>query len=317
MSHITNDERLTRRIQAAKRMDKFMTGVFTGVGGFFLILIVAMALYIIISGITSYYPGALSFTREGIGNQIFNTIYMVFIALVVSVVIGVPAGIYMAEYAPENKLTAFIRVSIESLSSLPSIVVGLFGYLVFVLMTGMNPNLFAGALAVSILNLPLVTTETEAAIRSVPRPLSYGSAALGATHWHTITHVLLPASLPHIATGVLLAAQRGFGEAAALLYTAGQGTVIRWNNWDITSITSPLNPFRSGETLALHVWMQRTEGALHDNSVQVANISAATLVIIALAFSLIVNVVTKKIHDRQAGLAKVKKQNSPSRGKVQ
>lgn len=309
------DRQMLARIRRAKRMDRIMTGVFLAVGGFFLCLIIALAAYIIISGIRSYIPGMLSFSNEGvaIGNQLFDTIYLVFLSLLVSVGIGVPAGIYMAEYAPENKLTDFIRISIESLSSLPSIVVGLFGYLVFLVLTGMRPNLFAGALALSILNLPLVTTETEAAIRSLPKSLSLGSAALGATHWRTITHVLLPAGLPHVVTGIMLAAQRGFGEAAALLYTAGGDTRLRWDRFNPTSSMFPLNPFRPAETLSLHVWKMRTEGGfLQANNVEIGNFSAAVLVLMALLFSVLVNITTKKVHARQAGLrpaGKAKKTN--------
>ena len=138
-------EKLRHRIQRAKRINALMTGVFTGIGGFFLGLIIVLAGYIIIHGLMSYYPGLLSFTSKGIGNQLFNTVYLVFWALLISVPLGVLAGIYMAEYAGDTKLTRFIRVCIESLSSLPSIVIGLFGYLVFILMTGARWNLFAGA----------------------------------------------------------------------------------------------------------------------------------------------------------------------------
>ncbi len=234
-------EKLRHRIQRAKRINALMTGVFTGIGGFFLGLIIVLAGYIII-----------------------------FWALLISVPLGVLAGIYMAEYAGDTKLTRFIRVCIESLSSLPSIVIGLFGYLVFILMTGARWNLFAGALAVSILSLPSVTTTTEDAMRSLPKSYKAGSMALGATHWVTIVKVLLPACTPRIVTGVILAAGRGFGEAAALLYTAGQSTRIVWNNWNLSSVTCPLNPFRPGETLALHIWVMRTEGALNPNSEKIA-----------------------------------------------
>lgn len=284
-----------------------MTGVFTAIGGFFLLLIVALAAYIVITGLASYYPGVLSCGPMGIGNQIFNTVYLVFLSLMISAGLGLPAGIYMAEYAPDNKVTAFIRVAIESLSSLPSIVVGLFGYMAFVYMVGLHANIFAGALSVSILNLPLVTTETEAAIRSVPRAMADGSAALGATHWRTIVRVLVPAGLPHIVTGVMLAAQRAFGEAAALLMTSGQGTAIDWSNWDPFYANSPLNFFRSGETLAVHVWIRRTTGQLpflgFDSNANAA-FTAAVLVLIALFFSICVNAMTKYVHARQSGLTK-------------
>lgn len=293
---------MKKRAARANRVDTAMTGVFYSVGGFFLLLLLVFAGYIIIKGVMDFYPELLQFNRHGIGNQFFNTIYLVFLSLVISVPIGITAGIYMAEYAPDNKVTAFIRVSIESLSSLPSIVVGLFGYLVFILMTGSKWNLMAGALAVSILSLPLITTTTEDALRSLPRGYTEGSVALGATHWRTITKVLLPACFPRIITGVILAAGRGFGEAAALLYTAGQSTNINWSNWNITSPTCPLNPFRPGETLALHIWVMRTEGSLNVNSQAIANFSAAVLVIMVLGFSLLARVLTRRYKRKMEGV---------------
>ncbi|EFU82063.1 phosphate ABC transporter, permease protein PstA [Mobiluncus holmesii ATCC 35242] len=293
---------MEHRIRRAKSVNNLMTGVFGAIGGFFLLLIVALAAYIMVRGLLSFDPVFLSFSHDGIMNQVFNTVYLVFLSLIVSVALGVPAGIYMAEYAPENRWTGFIRISIESLSSLPSIVVGLFGYLVFILMVGQQWNLLAGALAVSILNLPLVTTSTESALRALPSDLKYGSAALGATHWTTIVRVQLPAALPHLMTGVVLAAERGFGEAAALLYTAGMSTNINWSSTDITSPTNAFNPMRPGETLSLHVWAMRTE-AVEPNAVDIANFSAAVLVLIALLFSILVRTITKRIHAALAGLS--------------
>lgn len=304
---------MEHRIQRAKQINFLMTGVFGAIGGFFLFLVIALAAYIVIRGFMSFDPVFLTFSRDGIMNQVFNTVYLVFLSVIISVAIGVPAGIYMAEYAPENRLTSFIRISIESLSSLPSIVVGLFGYLVFILMVGQQWNLMAGALAVSILNLPLVTTETEASIRALPKDMTYGSAALGATHWTTITRVLLPAALPHLMTGVVLAAERGFGEAAALLYTAGMSTNINWSSTDITSPTNPLNPMRPGETLSLHVWAMRTE-AVEPNAVDIANFSAAVLVLIALVFSLLARYITKRVHASLAGLSHKTKKNKGKGG---
>ncbi|MCU9987866.1 phosphate ABC transporter permease PstA [Mobiluncus curtisii] len=293
---------MEHRIRRAKSVNNLMTGVFGAIGGFFLMLIVALAAYIVFRGLLSFDPVFLSFSRDGIMNQVFNTVYLVFLSLIVSVALGVPAGIYMAEYAPENRWTGFIRISIESLSSLPSIVVGLFGYLVFILMVGQQWNLLAGALAVSILNLPLVTTSTESALRALPADLKYGSAALGATRWTTIVRVQLPAALPHLMTGVVLAAERGFGEAAALLYTAGMSTNINWSFTDITSPTNAFNPVRPGETLSLHVWAMRTE-AVEPNAVDIANFSAAVLVMIALLFSILARTITKRIHAALAGLS--------------
>ena len=127
--------------------------------------------------------------------------------------------------------------------------------------------------------------------------------ALGASHWKAITSVMLPACVPRIITGVILAAGRGFGEAAALLYTAGQSTVINWSNWNLASPMCPLNPMRSGETLALHIWVLRTEGALNADSAQIANVSAAILIIITLSFSLLARAISRHITKKNTGEA--------------
>lgn len=269
----------------AKLMDKLMTVVFYCVAGFFILLLVGLALYVIGNGFKNFSFSLISFEDGGLGNLLFNTLYLVFLSLLVSVPLGVAAGIYMAEYAKAGRFTRFLRMCIETMSSLPSIVVGLFGYLVFIVMTGAQWNLFSGALAVSILSIPLIMTVTEDAFKSLPEGYKRGSLAMGATLWQTIYKVLLPACLPRIMTGVILAAGRGFGEAAALLYTAGMSTDISWSSWNLLSPTCPLNPFRPGETLALSIWAARTE-ALAANSAQLANLASAILMLLVLSFSL-------------------------------
>ena len=136
---------MNNRASRSRTSDKFMTGVFYCVGGFFVLLLVVLVGYIVIKGFADMDPSFLSFNREGIGNQLFNTIYLVFLSLVICVPLGVAAGIYMAEYAKPGKLTKFIRICIETLSSLPSIVVGLFGFLFFVLPMGWGFSIISGA----------------------------------------------------------------------------------------------------------------------------------------------------------------------------
>ncbi len=294
--------KLTNRAKRAKCADKAMTVVFYCVAGFFFLLLLALALHILVGGFQGFTPELLSFTKNGIGNQLFNTVYLVFLSLLISVPLGVLAGIYMAEYAKKGKITKILRICIETLSSLPSIVVGLFGYLVFIVMTGSKWSLMAGALAVSILSLPLITTVTEDALHALPDGYRHGSLGLGATRWQTVLHVMLPACMPRIITGVILAAGRGFGEAAALLYTAGMSTDINWQNWNLSSPGCPLNPFRSGETLALHIWASRTE-ALSPNAAQIANFSSAVLVLLVFAFSIAARLLSRRL-DRKMGGAK-------------
>lgn len=287
-------------VQSKKRMDNIMTSLFLCGAGFAVVLLVAFVGFVIVEGFSGMTPEMLSFTGSGMGNMFFNTLYLVFLALVASTITGIPAGIYLAEYAKKGRITHWVRMAVETLASLPSIVVGLFGYLVFIVMTGSQWNLFAGSLAVSILTLPLVTSVTEDALRNLPDSYRQGSLGLGASHWQTIWRVLLPACFPRIMTGLIMAAGRGFGEAAALMFTAGMSTDINWSNWDITSTSCPLNPFRPGETLALHIWALRTE-ALHADAAQQAATSSAILMILVVSFSLAARYMSWRIDKKMGG----------------
>ena len=196
-------------------------------------------------------------------------------------------------------MTKFLRMCIETLSSLPSIVVGLFGYLVFLVFFGMGKSLMAGALSVSILTLLLITTTTEDAIKGLPAGYFQASLGLGATKWQSIFHVLLPACLPRIMTGVILAAGRGFGEAAALLYTTGSGSDLRWGNWNLATPTCPFNPFRPAETLSIQIWNLQVNG--QDKAL--ANTASAVLMILVLAFSIGANVWSHHLKKKSSGEA--------------
>lgn len=289
---------MTERIKRAKQADKAATVIFYAIAIFFLCLLVGFAGKVIIGGLIGATPAMFAFARQGaIGNQFFNTVYLVFVALVCSVPIGVFAGIYLAMYAKQGPLTRFLRICIETLSSLPSIVVGLFGYLIFLVVMGMGKSLLAGALSVSILTLPLLTTTTEDAIKGLPDGYLQGSLGMGATKWQSVFHVLLPACVPRIMTGVILAAGRGFGEAAALLYTTGSGSTLRWSNWDITSPTSPLNLFRPAETLSTQIWNLQVNG----QNPALANLAAAVLMVLVLAFSIGANAWSRKIQSKNSG----------------
>lgn len=287
----------------AKTADRAATAVLYATAVFFLLLLAAITLYILVKGIAAFTPSMLTFTRDGIIIEFWNTVYLVFLSLVVCVPIGIAAGIYMAEYAGENRITRFLRTSIETLSSLPSIVVGLFGYLVFIVLTGSKWNLLAGALAVSIINLPLITTTTEDAVRSVPDSYREGGLGIGATHWQTIATVLLPSAFPRIITGIILAAGRSFGEAAALLYTAGMSSDVNIHNWNILSRNSLLNPLRPADTLAVHIWAMKTEG-IQQNANGIADFSAAVLIAMVFAFSLGARAIGRLLDRKMTGTDK-------------
>jgi phosphate transport system permease protein len=274
--------------------------LFYGGAGFAVLLLVAFIGLVLAQGFSGFTLDMVSFDGGGLGNLFFNTIYLVFLALVISAAIGIPAGIYLAEYARQGRLTRWVRMAVETLASLPSIVVGLFGYLAFIVMTGSQWNLLAGALAVSVLTLPLVTSVTEDALRNLPPGYRLGSLGMGASHWQTIWYILLPACFPRIMTGLIMAAGRGFGEAAALMFTAGMSTDIDWTDWDVTSPSCPLNPIRPGETLALNIWAMRTE-ALQANAAQLASVSSAVLMLLVVSFSLAARYLSWRIDKRMSG----------------
>ncbi len=295
-----------RRSRAAV-VDRIATAALYALSFSFVLLLGLFVGYFLVQGWSRlnwhFLTGAPEFARAGggIGPQLFNSIYLVVLSGLISVPAGILAGIYMAEYARPGRLTSLIRLSIETLSSLPSIVIGLFGMLVFVTLTGWRYTLFGGALTVSILNLPIITRKTEDALRSVPGSIKEASLSLGATHWQSIVRVLLPAALPGIITGVIIASGRAFGEAAALLYTAGMSSPpLNFSNLNILDPQSPLSPFRPAETLAVYIWKINAEGLVPDAR-QIADGAAAILILSVLVFNLAARWLTRRLSKRFQG----------------
>lgn len=276
----------------ARLADRLATVMFWLGAGTVLLILILLLVYILLHGFKSIDWHFLTAPPEtiraggGIGPQIFNSFYLLFLTMLITVPIGLLAGIYLAEYAGRNRITETIRLCIEALTSLPSIVVGLFGLLLFVNKTGWGYSLLAGALALSVINLPLMVRISEESIRSVSDELREASLALGATRWQTIWRVVLPSALPGLVTGGIIASGRVFGEAAALLYTAGMSSPnVNFRNWDIASPTSPLNPFRPAETVAVHIWKINSESLIPDVR-RVADGASAVLVLVVLLFNL-------------------------------
>lgn len=292
---------------SAKLQDKIWTGILYGIFVFVVILLVSLIGYILIQGGDFLKPSFLFGNPKvgeaggGIGPQLFNSFYMLVVSLVITIPFGVGAGIYLAEYAREGLVLNFIRLCIETMASLPSIVVGLFGLLVFVGMTHWGFTLISGALAITILNLPALTRVSENAIREAAKPVKEASLGLGATQWQTIKNVILPSAIPQILTGVILAAGRIFGEAAALLYTAGMSApILHFNNFSLTGRTSPFSVMRPAETLAVYIWKVNSEGMIPD-AFQIANRASAVLVIMVLIFNLLARILGKKIYESYTG----------------
>jgi phosphate transport system permease protein len=284
--------------------DKGATVALWALGGFVLLLLGLIIIHFmvvswgvlsvnfVLGSPTAALPGQKA-VLGGILPFLWDSVYILVLAMLVSTPIGILGGIYMSEYAPDNALTGAIRFAEETISSVPSIVVGMFGFIVFGTQTVPWPLHFpfsalGGALALAVFNLPLMARLSEQALRAVPADERAASLALGATKWQGIRHVVVPLAIPGLITGVILTAGRVFGEAAVLLFTAGSTTVAHYNfvNFSLTDSASPWSPFHSATTLAVYIYSLRAEPALASFPDQVSNGAAAVLIFTVLIFNL-------------------------------
>lgn len=240
------------------------------------ILLAAIIGFVIVNGF-----GALSldfiFTwpegvnmEGGIWPTITNTLYVTGLAMLIVTPIGVLAAVFLAEYAVQGRLVTAIRFAADSLASVPSIVMGLFGLALFVEAAGIGFSMISAALALSFLMLPIVMRTTEEAIRAVPRYIRWGSYGLGATKWQTVRRVVLPAASPRILTGLILATGRAVGETAVVIYTMGQ------------DINQAVFPWESGRPMTVHLYILAMEGI----NLQSAYGTALLLMLMILVFNL-------------------------------
>ena len=204
---------------------------------------------------------------------IINTIIMTALTLVIAVPIGVFAAIYLVEYASRgNKQVKIIRITAETLSGIPSIVYGLFGFIVFVITLGWSYTLISGAITLAIMILPLIIRTTEEALMSVPDSYREGSFGLGAGRLRTVFRVIIPSAMPGILAGVILAIGRIVGESAALIFTAGTNPVVA------------KSLFSSASTLTVHMYALMTEG-LHTEAAWAVAVVLLVVVILINALS--------------------------------
>lgn len=260
-------------------------------------ILAAFLAYILVKGLPvlswNFVTGMSSDIRAGggVGPQLFNSFYILFLSLAFSLPVAVGAGIYLAEFAGRSRLTDLIRLSTESLATVPSIVLGLFGMIIFVNTLGLGFSIIGGALTLSLLNIPVLVRVTEEAIKTVPDSYREASLALGATKWQTIRRVVLPTALPGMITGLTLTAGRALGESAILIFTAGT-TVSR--------VLPDPNLLAAGETLAVHMWYVMAVGLVPDR-IDIANGTAALLIITILIFNLLFTIPGRLLQRRLSG----------------
>ena len=219
---------------------------------------------------------------DGIFPNILNTLYIIFLAMIIVLPLGVGAAIYLTEYAENRKLVAVIEFATETLTGIPSITFGLVGMLVFVQLCGMGTGILAGGLTLVVMILPTIVRTTQESLKTVPQSYREGALGLGAGKWRTVRTVVLPNAVDGIVTGCILAVGRIVGESAALLFTAGMGVTL---NGFLKALHAP-----SG-TLSVTLYLYATEYA----NVRVALAIAAILMIITLIINLSAMLVGRKL----------------------
>jgi phosphate transport system permease protein len=292
---------------STRNSERIATMIFYLIALFVSALLVSLIGYILYNGLRVInwhflFSAPLPFQAGGgIGPEIFNSLMLLILTMLLTVPLGLGVGIYLSEFAGEGRISRIIRICIETLASMPSIVIGIFGLMLFVTIFKWGFSVLSGVMALTVLNLPVMTRIAEDAIRNVSKELREASLALGATEWQTITDVVLVAAIPGLVTGIILSAGRVFGEAAALLYTAGITTpALHFNDINPFSSNSPFYLFRPAETLAVHIWKVNSEG-MNPDSRQIADGASAVLVIMVLLFNLLSRWMGRWIYNKKTG----------------
>ena len=227
----------------------------------------------LVSSQTSYIKGTI-----GILPNILNTLYIILVAMVIVLPLGVGAAIYLTEYATNHKVVAIIEFATETLTGIPSIIFGLVGMLFFLQKLGLAPGILAGGLTLVVMILPTIVRTTQESLKTVPQSYREGALGLGAGKWHMVRTVVLPNSVDGILTGCILAVGRILGESAALLFTAGFAHAV--NNYFV-------GLHRPGATLTVALYVYAKEQGEFEVAFAIAAILMALALIINLAAGLV------------------------------
>jgi len=247
-----------------------------------IIFLVLMLGYIFRMGYSALSPGFLAemprneMTEGGIFPAIMGTLYLMLGASIVSVPVGVITAIYLTEYAKNPRVVKLIRLGVNNLAGIPSVVFGLFGLSLFVTFLGFGVSIAAGSLTLGVLNLPVIIRSTEEALMTVPASYREASLSLGATRWQTIYRIVLPSALPGILTGIMLSLGRAAGETAPVMFTAA------------TFFTPDLPKSIFNEVMALpyHIYVMATAGAHIQETRHIQYGTAIVLIALVLLLNL-------------------------------
>jgi phosphate transport system permease protein len=277
---------------SAKTTQKLATVLIYGAGIITLLILLCIVIYVLVQGLPQLTLDLLITPPEGglsgeggISTTIVSTLYLIVLTLVILIPFGTGAAIYLAEYARDNIFTKIIRYSVDTLAGVPSIVFGLFGFAVFVTILHFRFSILSGALTLVCLLLPTLIRTAEEAIKAVPRGYKEASLAMGATKWQTIRHIILPAAMPGIVTGIILCVGRAVGETACLYVTMGGSAAM------------PTSLLSGGRTMALHLFYL----AMETNAFAKAMATGIVLIIIIVIINAITNFVTRKFQERMGG----------------
>lgn len=273
------------------RTNDLMLGVFRAAGIVTAAVLVVIIAFVAVNGLPVMSLDFIFGWPEGVNAEggifptIVSTLYVTALAMLICAPIAVLAAVYLAEYAKQGRLVTFIRYAADTLSSVPSIVMGLFGYAMFVEAMGFGLSMLSAALALALMMMPIVMRTTEEAIRAVPRYIRWGAYGLGATKWQVVSKIVLPSAFPRIATGIVLAIGRAIGETAVVLYTMGQ------------AINLPLTPLDSGRPMTIHLYQLANEGI----NMQAAYGTALMLMLMILAFNLFARYISRRSASKSKG----------------
>lgn len=258
---------------------------------FSIMLLAGIILYVLAKGIKSVNWNFLTTVTSvrkgtvGIAGNIVNTILIVLVTMLIATPIGIGSAIYLNEYARPGKLVTLIEFAAETLSGIPSIIFGLFGMMFFGGTLGLGYSILTGALTLILMVLPLITRNTQEALKTVPDGYRNGAIGLGAGKWYMIRTILIPSAMPGIVTGVILAIGRIIGESAALLFTAGSAKLLPKG---LLGIFDKI--FQSGGTLTIQLYLSATSEGDFDTAYGIA--------VVLLVIVLCINLLTKKLTGR-------------------
>jgi phosphate transport system permease protein len=269
-------------------LDGFVHGIIYFCASISIFLLAGIVGYVAFRGISSVnwsfltsVPSAIKGTF-GVAGNIINTLYIIIITLIIAIPFGVGAAIYLNEYAKPGKLVRLIEFTTETLAGIPSIVFGLFGYVFFGITLNLGYSILTGSLTLVLMVLPLITRNTQEALKTVPGSYRSGALGIGATKWYMIRTILLPSAMPGIITGVILSIGRIVGESAALLFTAGSGYLLpKMGEYGEGLFQKVLQP---GGTLTIQLYLSM-EKAQYDEAFGIA------LVLLVIVFG--INMLTK------------------------